>query len=716
MGLRGRVEIGLFAVLAVLALPSAAAASTTITVNSETDAPLESGASTCKSTDAKEDCTLLAAVELANEVSLENSGETVTVDVPEGKYEKTLPGSEGELYVKEGASIVIDGAGAGKTTIDGGGVDEDVLEVEEGAALKVDGVTVQHGHEDDGGGFYVSEDGALTVEDSTITDNEAEYGGGIFGEFFSSIVINDSTITDNEAEYGGGVAAEFGSYVAVSGSTIDENTAERAGGGVWTELIGEDVCAFAKSSSKAGAKAATLSEDSGAELTVEQSTIDHNTAGGWGGGIFAWQDNSGCLLVSHAGHASARAHAHVSASTKGARPALIGFDAANLAIEQSTIAYNRAEENEGEGGYGGGIYEEGSIDDPIVNSTIAENFATRDAGGIAAAAGDFEALINDTVFNNTVEPVTAETAAKLLGHAGGSKGKLAHAAAQEQLGPGNNLATETDNGSEIDLRNTIVAEPKGQENCEGEIYSLVDDSGYNLDYPSKAIFDEPYDTCGLEEEHNLVGVNPQLEEELKNNGGPTQTLALQSSSPAIGFVPMAKDCEEPESGFGPAMRNEEGEVLPPVDQRGEKRPGLPGRGCDVGAYEYQAPPVTPTPPTETTTTTTTTAPATPAPATASVLPFKITVSPQCTSKRDITIHIQNVKQFGIVSAVISIDGHSKKTLTGRHLSAAINLRGLPAGTFTIEIVARTRKGHELTGKRVYHTCHSKLPGHSYLPL
>jgi hypothetical protein len=189
---------------------------------------------------------------------------------------------------------------------------------------------------------------------------------------------------------------------------------------------------------------------------------------------------------------------------------------------------------------------------------------------------DFEALINDTVFNNTVEPVTVETAAKLLGHAAGvSKGKLAHAAVEQQLGPGNNLATETDNGSEIDLRNTIVAEPKGQENCEGEIYSLVYDSGYNsgynLDYPSEAIFDEPYDTCGLEEEHNLVGVNPQLEEELKNNGGPTQTLALQSSSPAIGFVPMAEDCEEPESGFGPAMRNKEGEVLPPVDQRGKKR-------------------------------------------------------------------------------------------------------------------------------------------------
>ncbi len=97
-----------------------------------------------------------------------------------------------------------------------------------------------------------------------------------------------------------------------------------------------------------------------------------------------------------------------------------------------------------------------------------------------------------------------------------------------------------------------------------------------------------------------------------------------------------------------------------------------------------------------------------------MLPFKVVV--QCTSKRDITIHLQNVKQFGIVSAVVSIDGHHKRTLTGRRLTTAINLVGLPKGTFTIEIVAHTRSGHTLHGKRVYHTCHTKLPGHSYIRL
>ncbi len=713
MRVGGKGQIGLLAVLGMLALPAAAAASTPITVNSQLDEPLEAGATTCESKPAK-DCTLLAATELANEESKEKSGETVTVDVPEGTYDHTLLPAEGILYAGEGASVAIDGAGAGKTIIDGGGV-TDLFEVEEEATLKLKGVTVRHGSGEEGGGIETDGDDILIVEESAIEDNHAEYdGGGIYANEFSKIVIKDSTIDHNSADNGGGVYANFDSSVAVSDSTIEDNTAAREdgggyGGGIYVQLVGEDACVFAKSAAQSRAKAATAGGENSAELTVQQSTIDHNTAVS-GGGIYVWQDNVQCPEISQTKHASAQARAKAAAS-RVHRATIIGYsDAANLLIEQSTIAYNRAEETDENGGYGGGIYDEGYINDPIVNSTIADNFATFDGGGIYAGSAAYDALINDTVFDNLDEPVTRESTAKRAARQGTAQGKVKPAGIATGEGPGNNLATEidSDEGSEMQLRNTIVAEPKGQENCEGEFSVGVSEGGYNLDDPSNSFPEDPRDTCGLEETNNLRGVNPLLEEELKSNGGPTQTLALTSSSPAIGYVPLAGDCEEAESGWGPAMRNEKGELEKPVDQRGEKRPGLPGRGCDVGAYEYQGAP--PESPPATTTTTT------PTLAAASVLPFKFTVSPQCTSKRDITIHIQNVKQFGIVSAVVEIDGHHKKTLTGKHLTTAINLRGLPTGTFTIEIVARTRSGHEITGKRVYHTCHSKLPGHSYLPL
>jgi hypothetical protein len=108
---------------------------------------------------------------------------------------------------------------------------------------------------------------------------------------------------------------------------------------------------------------------------------------------------------------------------------------------------------------------------------------------------------------------------------------------------------------------------------------------------------------------------------------------------------------------------------------------------------------------------------TPTPTPASgVLPFQAASPKACTSKREFTIHIQNAKQLGLVSAVVEVDDKNAKTLRGKQLSTAIDLVGLPQGTFTVEIVGRRRDGRIVKGERVYHTCVSKLPGHSYLPL
>ncbi|HTR72857.1 MAG TPA: hypothetical protein VMG80_04605 [Solirubrobacteraceae bacterium] len=108
-------------------------------------------------------------------------------------------------------------------------------------------------------------------------------------------------------------------------------------------------------------------------------------------------------------------------------------------------------------------------------------------------------------------------------------------------------------------------------------------------------------------------------------------------------------------------------------------------------------------------------PSPPIPATGT-LPSKAAGPKACTSKRDFKIHIQHVKQLGLVSAVVKVDGKNRKTLKGKSLSTAVNLVGLPQGTFTVEIVAHRRNGRTLKGKRVYHTCVSRLPGHAYLPL
>jgi hypothetical protein len=673
---------------------SSAIAATPIAVTETTDAPLESGASTCESTDTAKGCTLRAAVELAD------SEGAVTIDVPEGTYQETA--TEPTLAVEDDAEVTILGAGAEKTIIEGDAT-ASVLEVQPDSSLTLDGVTVTNGEEEEGAGVYVAPFAFLTVENSTITENLAtKYGGGIFGDFLSHIVVKGSTIVENLAdEDGGGIATEEGSYVSVQESQITKNRAGESGGGLISgrhsvvtvdkstvakneaeyegggvaAYMSEEFCAGDRSQRSAGDRRATDGDETEPELTVDQSTVEHNSAE-YGGGIFTYEEDGECEVAS---------------SKTAVKPQTALFDEPSLSIDQSTIASNRAEERDEEGGYGGGIYEEGFFEDPITNSTIADNFATNDGGGAAIAHGSSVALVSDTVFDNTVQPEEIDIQ-------GRSARRAIHRDVVEGVaGPGSNLATE-DEDAYVGLRNTIVAEPSASvENCEGNFESLVEKDGYNLDYPSKALSEGTLDSCGMSsEEQDLVGVAPGLDEAagLAGNGGPAQTIALLSSSPAIGFVPVTGDCDESENG--PAS----------VDQRGEPRPGIPGKGCDIGAYEYQEAPPVATPTKE----------EPKQQAAASVLSIKVVSPAQCASKRDITIHIQNVKQLGVVSAVVSIDGQHKRTLHGRHLSTGIDLVGLPKGTFTIEIVARTRGGHTLKGERVYHTCHTKLPGHSYLKL
>jgi len=647
-------RLSLLAVLGVLAVvPASASAATSINVNTEADGSgMKCGAG--------EECSLRGAVETASE----KGGEEVTINVPAGLYKQ-----EGdELEVKDDAEVTIKGAGAGKTIIEGSGLTE-VFEVEETSSLILQGVTVTGGNSDDGGGIYVERDAALLVENSAITKNHADFeGGGIYGEAGSSVTVRESTITENEASEGGGIGME-----TENNCEFDAPAARSAA---------------AHGHSAAAAKPALSDFTSG--LVVSRSTIEGNTAEGLGGGIF----NGPCIPY--------RSEPTVS----GARADALSEQEGGIEVDQTTIAKNRATfADSEETGIGGGIYDETlQVEDPIVNSTITGNFASWTGGGVANAWG-LAVLVNDTVTGNEIEE--AEQIQARGAGAASTKAKATPSQLVISEERAANLADGFSGGEAlVRLRNTIVSEPAGTtENCEGFIESMVEGAGYNLDNPSKVLEEGEPDTCGMSSsDGDLVGVNPQLDSKgLQANGGPTDTIALLATSPAIGHVPISGDCED--EGDGPALPNGEGKSTP-VDQRSEPRPGIPGRGCDIGAYEYQQPQPAPQTKTET--------PA-PAPPAAQILGVKI-ASPVCASKRSFTVHIQNVKQFGVVSAVISVDGKAKRRVTGKHLRTGINLVGLPKGTFTVSIVAHTKSGQTLHGKRVYHTCHTRLPGHVYLRL
>jgi hypothetical protein len=103
--------------------------------------------------------------------------------------------------------------------------------------------------------------------------------------------------------------------------------------------------------------------------------------------------------------------------------------------------------------------------------------------------------------------------------------------------------------SSLSVTASIVANNPGR-NCLGQ----VDDGGFNL---------EDRMTCGFAD-HN-VHAEPLLAP-LANNGGQTETRALQPNSPAVDKVP-------PRRSF----------CADTVDQRGVKRPQ--GPACDIGSFE-----------------------------------------------------------------------------------------------------------------------------------
>ena len=110
-----------------------------------------------------------------------------------------------------------------------------------------------------------------------------------------------------------------------------------------------------------------------------------------------------------------------------------------------------------------------------------------------------------------------------------------------------------DNSVGATLRSSIVANNTSGDNC--SLVTTLTDGGYNVDDDG---------TCGFTQATgSLPNTDPLLDPEgLRNNGGPTKTIALQPESPAVDLVGQ--------------------EACPPpnTDQRGVARPQ--GAGMRLG--------------------------------------------------------------------------------------------------------------------------------------
>ena len=177
----------------------------------------------------------------------------------------------------------------------------------------------------------------------------------------------------------------------------------------------------------------------------------------------------------------------------------------------------------------------------ITNSTFANNSAIPGDAAINNNGGTV--TIGDSTFTNN-SGITIYNAGAMTIADSTIAGNSANAAI-------------VNNGPSLTILDSIVAD-NASGNC---IQSQpITDLGYNLENGT---------SCGFSAANHSLNAAPDLSA-LAGNGGPTQTMALQTGSPAIDAGPPAGQC-------------------PTTDQRGEPRPDAGEGTCDIGAYEFQDP-------------------------------------------------------------------------------------------------------------------------------
>jgi predicted outer membrane repeat protein len=266
----------------------------------------------------------------------------------------------------------------------------------------------------------------------------------------------------------------------------------------------------------------------GGALAVEGSTFSRNLSDDNGGAIY--NDEGGTLEV------SGSAFSGNDAANYGA--GIFNSLGAKLTVSDSTFSGNHAAEA------GAGIANLGGTLE-VSGSTFSTNEGDFAGGGIENDSGTAQ-VTNSTFYANE------------SGIGGGiDNGGVLTVTNSTFSG---NSASESGGAisafGAVTLRGTVLAESPFGGSCQRQPI----DGGYNVSDDG---------TCGFDQAPgSLSNTDPMLDPQgLQDNGGPTETIALQPDSPAVDLVG-------------------EGTCPPPdTDQRGVARPQ--GEACDSGAFELE---------------------------------------------------------------------------------------------------------------------------------
>ncbi|MBV8360023.1 MAG: hypothetical protein JO189_19115, partial [Deltaproteobacteria bacterium] len=525
------------------------------------------------------------------------SGQDCTIQLQAGTYTLTIPNpasgqdntaAYGDLDITDrGHTVTIQGKGAGVSIVNANGtppLNDRVFQVLGGANAAFKNLTIEGGNAQDdgtagalpgttvskGGGVLVQDGGHVTFSQASVQGNQAFGGNGRNG------TAGAPNGGPSQVGEGGGLFLSSGTVV-LTDSEVSGNRAGGGTGGVGSNRLcttypnGGTVCTGNAGNGGAGAAGTGggLYVLSGT-LDLLRSTISGNSASGGGGGDGGYARASPLDYVFQPG-----------GNGGAGQGAGLFIGAGALQIVGSTISSNSAlggggglgpgSANAEVGGSaaGGGLYvAHGNI--ILNNNTLAANKATGGSGGYNircscqvgqggnAAGGGLNVVAGTaSLAGVTVTSNQALAFSNVFFPASSIGGGIANA------------------GAGIFLNTTVVAN-----NATGFVIGGSGGTGndvYGPVAPSYSLISQTAGATITDKGGNLFNVNPLLDPNgLQFNGGPTQTVALQSGSPAIDAVPVAH-CTDLAKPPHPLT----------TDQRGLPRPDQGETACDIGAFEVQ---------------------------------------------------------------------------------------------------------------------------------
>jgi predicted outer membrane repeat protein len=398
----------------------------------------------------------------------------------------------------------------------------------------------------------------LEVTGTRFESNQASGdGGAVWGRGgFTGCTFADNTT-------GGEGGAIRGDRLDIAGSAFERNEAD-GGGAIWAEELEVSDSTF--SQNHAGDGGAILVHET---ADIAESRFEGNTATGRGGAIACTEADgannpppvvaeiAACALIGNTagtdgGALFSTADLSLTGATLSANEATRGgalFSDGTITISRSMFEQNAASAS------GGAIYQQASDDGTayVETSLLAGNHADGDGGAIWTN-GDFRAS-NCTLSGNSAG---GSGGAVAVG-AGATTLRFCTVAFNTALDRGAAVVIDDDAGGLLLTSSSLYTD-----NTVGGLPStFADASGAGLDAGSDHnLLDSAQNAGGLANGQlgNLVGL-PAGILPLADNGGPTQTHALEAGSAAI-------------DGGGSPL---------PTDQRGASR--LLDEGADIGAYE-----------------------------------------------------------------------------------------------------------------------------------